>query len=354
MNNTEKNMNSQSPKVFPTGGDLEGAWSVFSFGELLLRLSPTQNWIDKNTMPIFIGGAELNVATALAKWNVLSKYCTALPDNYLTQEIINHLQQKNIEITAIQICGERIGTYYLPQGTDLKNVGVIYDRAYSSFSTLKKGMINWAEVLKDCTWFHCSAVSPALNADVADLCEEALQAATVLGLTISIDLNYRNKLWQYGVEPFSVMQKLLPYCNVVMGNIWAAESLLNIPSSIESSNGKTKDELIEAAAKSMLQIHQQYNNVQTMAYTFRLQNEYFAVIQNGSQMKVSKFFELNNVKDKVGSGDCFMAGLIYGLQHNHTPQQIINFAAAAAVSKLGVIGDCTNQTVQQINKLLNA
>jgi 2-dehydro-3-deoxygluconokinase len=327
---------------------------IFSFGELLLRLSPTNNWIDKNAMPIFIGGAELNVATALAKWNVPSKYCTALPNNYLTQEIINHLQQKNIDTTATQICGERIGTYYLPQGTDLKNAGVIYDRAYSSFSTLKKGMIDWKEVLKDCTWFHCSAISPALNKNLADVCEEALQAATALGLKTPIDLNYRNKLWQYGEQPSTIMKKLLPYCHVVMGNIWAAESLLNIPSSITNSDNKSKSELIEAAGESMSQIHQQYSNVQTMAYTFRLQNEYFAVLQHGAEMQVSKTFALNNVKDKVGSGDCFMAGLIYGLQHNHLPTQIINFAAAAAVSKLGVIGDATNQTVQQINEFLNA
>jgi 2-dehydro-3-deoxygluconokinase len=326
--------------------------NILCFGELLLRLSPTNNWITENTMPVFIGGAELNVATALAKWNIATKYCTALPSNYLSEEIILYLQQKNIDTTPIQFCGERIGTYYLPQGKDLKNVGVIYDRAYSSFSILQKGTINWKEVLKDCSWFHCSAISPALNENAAAVCEEALQAATALGLTISIDLNYRNKLWQYGVEPSVVMKKLLPYCHVVMGNIWAAESLLNIPSTIASSDGKTKDALIQAAGESMLQIHQQYTNVQTMAFTFRLQDEYFAVIQNGGQMETSQTFTLTNIKDKVGSGDCFMAGLIYGLQHNHPPQQIINFAAAAAVGKLSVVGDATTQTIENINELL--
>jgi 2-dehydro-3-deoxygluconokinase len=326
--------------------------NIFCFGELLLRLSPTNNWTAENAMSVFIGGAELNVANALAKWNVPTKYCTALPSNYLSEEIILHLQQKNINTTPIQICGERIGTYYLPQGKDLKNAGVIYDRAYSSFSTLQKGTIDWKEVLKDCTWFHCSAISPALNENAAAVCEEALQAATAFGLTISIDLNYRNKLWQYAVEPSIVMKKLLPYCHVVMGNIWAAESLLGISSFIAESTGKTKEQLIEAAGKSMLQLHQQFKNVQTMAYTFRLQNEYFAVLQNGGQMEVSKVFYLNNVKDKVGSGDCFMAGLIYGLQHNHPPQQIINFAAAAAVGKLSVVGDATTQTIENITELL--
>jgi 2-dehydro-3-deoxygluconokinase len=326
--------------------------NILCFGELLLRLSPTNNWITENTMPVFIGGAELNVATALAKWNIATKYCTALPSNYLSEEIILDLQEKNIDTTPIHFSGERIGTYYLPQGKDLKNAGVIYDRAYSSFSILQKGTINWKEVLKDCSWFHCSTISPALNENAAAVCEEALQAATALGLTISIDLNYRNKLWQYGVEPSVVMKKLLPYCHVVMGNIWATESLLGIPSSITESDGKTKEQLIEAARKSMLQLHQQYKNIQSIAYTFRLQNEYFAVLQHGGQMEVSKVFELSNVKDKVGSGDCFMAGLIYGLQQNHPPQQIINFAAAAAVGKLSVVGDATTQSIENINKLL--
>jgi 2-dehydro-3-deoxygluconokinase len=328
---------------------------VFFFGELLMRFSPQMQgqFIKDAAMPVFIGGAELNVATALSLWNVPTKYCTALPNNYLADEIISDIQHKKIDTSAIKICGDRIGTYYLPQGSDLKNAGVIYDRAYSSFSTLQKGMINWNKVLKDCSWFHCSAISPALNENVAAVCEEALQAATALGLTISIDLNYRNKLWQYGVNPSLVMKKLLPYCHVVMGNVWAAENLLGIPASIMESDGKTKEQLVEAAAKSMLQLHQQYKNVQTMAYTFRLQNEYFAVIQHGAKMEVSKMFPLNNVIDKVGSGDCFMAGLIYGLRQNHSLQQIINFAAAAAIGKLSVKGDATNQTVQKINELIN-
>jgi 2-dehydro-3-deoxygluconokinase len=326
---------------------------IFLFGELLLRLSPTQHWIKETNMPVYVGGAELNVATALSLWDMPTSYCTALPDNYLSREIINYAQQKNIETDAIQIIGDRIGTYYLPQGVDLKNAGVIYDRAHSSFSTLQTGMIDWAAVLKHCNWFHCSAISPALNKNVANVCEEALQAATALGLTTSIDLNYRNKLWQYGADPIMVMQKLLPYCNVVMGNAWAAESLLGIPCSIQDSNNKTKDELVAAAGKSMLEIHKQYSNVQTMAYTFRLQNEYFAVLQHGSEMQISKTFALTDVKDKVGSGDCFMAGLIYGLQQKNTPQQIINFAAAAAVGKLSVIGDATNQTIEQIQAIVN-
>jgi 2-dehydro-3-deoxygluconokinase len=170
---------------------------VFCFGELLLRYSPAFNrqWIEDASMPVFIGGAELNVATALAKWSIPTKYVTALPGHALSQEIIQELQHKNIDVSSVLFQGNRIGTYYLPQGADLKNAGVIYDRAGSSFGELQPGMIDWDTTLKDCDWFHFSAISPALNENVAAVCKEALEAASAMGLTISVDLNYRSKLW---------------------------------------------------------------------------------------------------------------------------------------------------------------
>jgi 2-dehydro-3-deoxygluconokinase len=329
---------------------------VFCFGELLLRMSPEINrqWLHDAQLPVYVGGAELNVATALSRWNMQTKYCTALPDNYLSKEIIEELQSKKIDTSSIHISGNRTGIYYLPQGADLKNAGVIYDRAYSSFSELKPGMIDWDEALKDCSWFHFSAISPALNENVAAVCKEALIAASAKGLTISVDLNYRSKLWQYGKQPADVMPELLKYCDVVMGNIWAAESLLGISSSIKDSKGKTKEELTDAAGQSMKQIHLSFAKVQSMAYTFRLDESYFAVIQHGSEMKVSKEFPLQNIVDKVGSGDCFMGGLIYGLYNQHSPQQVIDFAAAAATGKMKEKGDCTNQSIESIQNILNS
>lgn len=327
---------------------------IFCFGELLLRMSPSLEgkWIHETNMPVYIGGAELNVATALAGWNMHTKYCTALPDNYLSKEIIEELQIKKIDTTSIYIHGSRIGIYYLPQGADLKNAGVIYDRAYSSFSELKPGMINWDEALNDCSWFHFSAISPALNENIAAVCKEALETARAKGLIISIDLNFRSKLWQYGKQPVEIMPELVHYCDVIMGNIWSAESLLGIPSSIKESKGRTKEELIVAAGQSMKAIHLAYPKVQSMAYTFRLDESYFAVLQHGSEMKVSKEFQLQHIVEKVGSGDCFMGGLIYGLYNKHLTQDIVNFAAAAAVGKMKERGDNTNQTIESVKNNL--
>lgn len=328
--------------------------SVCCFGELLLRYSPVleRKWIHDATMAVYIGGAELNAATALAGWGVPVKYITALPDNYLGQEIVAEIQQKKIDTSAIIKRGERIGAYYLPQGADLKHAGVIYDRAYSAFAGLKPGMIDWKEVLKDCSWFHFSAISPALNADVAAVCLEAVQTAQSMGLTISVDLNYRAKLWQYGISPTDVMPGLVSYCDVVMGNCWAAESLLGVKSPIKESTGLSEEELVLAAMNSMRDIKLQFPRVKQMAYTFRLADTYWAVYQEEGRFKRSVTFPIGNVVDKVGSGDCFMGGIVYGMQQQLSPQHLINFAAAAAVGKLHEVGDATQQTVVSIEKRL--
>lgn len=327
---------------------------VFCFGELLLRMSPSlgRKWIHDAQLPVYVGGAELNVATALANWNIPVRYLTALPSNELSTDIVTEIKSKQIDASSIVFSGERIGIYFLPQGGDLKGAGVIYDRAGSSFSQLKPGVLDWDRMLEGCTWFHFSAISPALNQDVADVCMEGVNAAVKKGLKISIDLNYRNKLWKFGKSPVEVMPALMEHCNVVMGNIWAVESLLGIPSPVSDSKGKSKQELIDAAGKTMLSLHKQYPKAQTFAFTYRLKDDYWAVIQHGGEMETSREFEMNNVVDRVGSGDCFMGALIYGLYSGHSSKQIIDFAAAAAVGKLQEKGDTTSQTVTDVLRFL--
>ncbi|HLD54243.1 MAG TPA: sugar kinase [Sediminibacterium sp.] len=322
---------------------------ISAFGELLLRFSPSLNrkWIHDAITPVYVGGAELNVAAALACWGLPVQYCTRLPNHSLSREIISELQENNIEV-SIEFGGDRIGTYYLPQGSDLKNEGVIYDRAHSAFWELESGMMNWQKILKASNHFHFSAISPALNQQVADACVEAVIAAKSKSIPVSIDLNYRAKLWQYGKQPPEVMHSLVQHADIVMGNIWAAEQLLHIPSTIESSQNKTKDELITAALKSIELLKQKYKQVKTIAYTFRLNQTYFAVLQHQGQTVVSHEFSISQVVDKVGSGDCFMAGLLFGIYEQQTPQEIVDFAASAAVGKMQELGDHTKQTVMEI------
>ena len=327
---------------------------VFCFGELLLRFSPNlqKQWIQEHTMPVFVGGAELNVAKALAAWQTPVKYVSALPDNYLSKEIIESLQEEGIDSSDILLIGDRIGTYTLPMGADLKNAGVIYDRAYSSFSFLKPGMINWEQVLDGYDWFHFTAISPALNPSIVAVCKEALEFASKKGMTISVDLNYRAKLWQYGKKPVEVMPDLVKYCHVIMGNVWSAHQLLGTQLNPALNSDCEKSFYIEQAKLVAKEIMTTYPKCNLVANTYRFSEgdavRYYATLTSPSEHVVCKEHYTDTVVDKVGSGDCFMAGLIYASLQNYTMEQSINFAASAAFGKLQEIGDSTKQNTQTI------
>lgn len=326
---------------------------VVCFGEVLLRLSPglNQQWIRSEMTPVYIGGSELNVASALALWGIPVKCLSALPDNYLSKEIIQEIYDRKIE-PAIHFSGARVGIYYLPAGADIQHAGVIYDRDHSSFSHLKPGMINWEEVFEGAFWFHFSAISPALNKNMVAVCHEAIDAALKKKMSISIDLNYREKLWQYGQKACNIMPDLVHKCNVVMGNIWAAENLLGLRSAIKDSRGLSSKELSDAAEESMQQLQGAYPNLQTVAYTFRLPGVYFGILRQNTHTTISKQFLLKECVDQVGSGDCFMAGLIYGLRRQQPLRDTIDFAAAAAAGKLAEKGDSTKNTISNVLKIV--
>lgn len=304
-------------------------------------------------MPVFVGGAELNVATALARWGVPTKYSTALPDNSLADDIITYITENGIDPAGILRLGQRVGSYYLPQGTDLKNAAVIYDRAHSSFSELAAGTVDWDAVLQDTNWLHVSAISPALSASVAGACRELLTAASAKGITISMDLNHRARLWQYGAAPTDIMPDLMQYCNVVMGNIWAANALLGIPVDADiHAKGQQTDYVAHARTTSEA-IQERFPRCRVVANTFRFDTppaglRYYTTLFVDGEQYVSPQLLTDSVVDRVGSGDCFMAGLIYGLYHQHLPQDIVNFAAQAAFGKLQELGDATGQTIADI------
>ncbi|MEJ7911542.1 MAG: sugar kinase [Chitinophagaceae bacterium] len=326
---------------------------VLCFGELLLRLSPELggHWLRNSSMPVYIGGAELNVATALAKWEVPVSYLTALPDNYLSNEILSSLQDRGIVTRDVILSEGRIGSYYLPQGADLKNAGVIYDRAHSAFAQVLPAQIDWDSAFAGVSWFHFSAISPALNEAAALVCLEAVKEASARGIYISVDLNYRAKLWQWGKAPGEVMPDLVAYCNLVMGNIWAAEKMLNIP--IEGPLVIKRDYL-EQSRVSSAAILRSFEKCSAVANTFRFDKEkglyYYTTLFESERLYESKEYITEYVIDKVGSGDCFMAGLIYGYVHKGLAQEIIDFATAAAFSKLFIKGDATSATAEDIKK----
>lgn len=326
-------------------------------GELLLRLSPSPKdaRADKHPMLLFVGGAEANVATALAGWNIPVTYCTVLPDNFMSQYVIQYLRRKKINTAPILLSGNRIGLYYLETGADIKG-GVVYDRDRSSFSELKKGMIDWDKVLEGITWFHFTAISPALNQNTADVCLEALAAASKRNITISVDLNYRSKLWKYGKQPVEIMPALVKYCDVIMGNIWSAHTLLGTALDEHIHDKKTKKAYTDHAEATAGEIMQKFPQCKAVANTFRFDSEndhifyYTTLLMNGVAY-VSNEFTCAGVVDRSGSGDCFMAGLIYGLLTNpDQPQELLNYATAAAFGKLQEQGDATDQDVLTVEE----
>jgi len=336
----------------------ENRKKVLSFGEILLRICPDMDgqWLKENKLPFYVGGAELNVATALALWNVPSAYLSAVPDNSVTREIIDYLDKRDIDTSPMVFHGDRLGLYYLPKGKDLKNAGVIYDRANSAYADLKVGQINWDEVFEDVSWFHFSAICPAINQSIADICLEALKVASSKNITVSLDLNYRAKLWKYGKEPINIVPELAKYCTLIMGNVWAANKMLGtaLHDDLKPTEGYAKETLLQQATDTSKEILSLFTACKAVANTFRFDNgkgiRYYTTIYTNNELTVSEEYVSDEILDKVGSGDCFMAGLIYGFYNQLPVSETLNFATAAAYDKLYIPSDATTSTVAEIEK----
>lgn len=305
-------------------------------------------------MPVFVGGAELNVATALSHWNMPVGYVTALPQNYLTEHLLQYLKSKHIDTSTVHFSGDRIGAYYLPQGEELKHAGVIYDRQNSSFSNLKTGMIDWGKVLSHCSWLHLSAINPSINKDVGAVCIEAVKVARAMDIPVSFDLNYREKLWNSNSHAANSIHEILEYATLIMGNIWAQEKMLGIDN--KNNFQDDKEAYLEQSQHSSEEIISRYPYCKIVANTFRINKEnklrYYATLFTENVLLTSTEFETDQPVNKTGSGDAFMAGLIYGILNGQSSQQILNFAAAAAFKKLFEPGDALAASVEEINNTM--
>ena len=323
--------------------------NILSFGELLLRLSAAGETFlgEGNGVSVFAGGSEANVAASLAQWGVPCSYMSRVPDNDLSQQAVQMLSQLGVDTSPCLLEGDRLGLYFLLSANGLSKGEVVYDRKYSAFSQLEPGSIDWNKVLEGYTWFHWSALTPALNESLAAVCQEALEAANRKGLTVSVDLNYRNRLWNYGKDPIDVMPELLQYCDVVMGNIWAANKMLGTSVSAALTRDTNPEIYFKHAKESAQEVFTLLPKCKHIAYTFRFMdsathNLLYGTYHTKEADFISSINETNEVIDRIGSGDAFMAGLIYALTESKSGQEIIDTATAAGFKKLFVKGDFGN------------
>ncbi|MFD2742770.1 MULTISPECIES: sugar kinase [Sphingobacterium] len=323
---------------------------VLCFGEILLRLQAVGNSFfekDNNQLQVFPGGSEANVASGLSQMGTPTAYCSAFPDHLLSQEIQEQLQGLGIDTSKSLRFGDRIGTYILLSANGLSKGEVIYDRRYSSFSQLTLEDIDFDQLFEDIDWFHWTALSPALNENVAELIEPILKEAKKRNIIISVDLNYRNKLWQYGKDPIEIMPDLVAHCDVVMGNIWAANKMLGTSVDDQLDRQTSSATYFEAAKQSASEIFALFPSVKHVANTFRFMdnpqhNLFYGTYHTRTENVVSTIYETNEVVDRIGSGDAFMAGFIHGLKSQSPAQQVVDIATGAGYHKLFVSGDLGN------------
>lgn len=333
---------------------------VVTFGEIMLRLSPPEflRFSQTNTFDVVYGGGESNVAVSLANYGIPVDFITRLPNNDIGQCALMEIRKRGVGTDNIVFGGDRLGIYFLETGAVARGSKVIYDRANSAMAEIKPGMIDWHKVLKNTKWFHWTGITPAISQSAADTCLEAIKVANDLDITISTDLNYRAKLWKYGVSSESIMTELTSYCDIILGNEEDAEKHFGIKPEgldITKEGHKVKAEAFLSVCKQMMQ---KFPKAKKVITTLRgsisaSHNTWAGVLYDGSRLYQSKEYQITHIVDRVGGGDSFMGGLIYGmLTYPNNDQKALDFAVAASCLKHTIKGDANLVTVDEVEKLL--
>ncbi|MCB9326650.1 MAG: sugar kinase [Lewinellaceae bacterium] len=332
---------------------------VVTFGEIMLRLSPPGflRFSQASSFDVVYGGGESNVAVSLANYGIPVDFVTRLPKNDIGDCALMEMRKRGVNTDHIVFGGERLGIYFLETGAVSRGSKVVYDRAHSSISEIKPGMIDWDKVFEGADWFHWTGITPAISQSAADVCLEALEAASAKGLTISTDLNYRAKLWKYGKKPGEIMPKLVDFCDVILGNEEDAEKHFGIhPEGLDVTQGH--DISAEAFLSVCQQMMEKFPKAKKVITTLRgsisaSHNSWAGVLYDGKTMYTSPTYQITDIVDRVGGGDSFMGGLIYGLkQYAGDDQAALNFAVAASCLKHTIVGDANLVTVDEVEKLL--
>lgn len=331
---------------------------VITFGEIMLRLATPgfERFGQSSVLNATYGGGEANVSVSLANYGINTAFVTRLPKNEIADACIAELRGFGVDTTKIVRGGSRIGIYFLETGAVSRSSKVIYDRANSAISEIEKGEINWDEVFVGATWFHWTGITPAISASAAEVCLEAIKAANRLGITVSCDLNFRKNLWKYGKTASQVMPELVAGCDVVLGNEEDAAMALGIhPEGVDVNAGHVDASAYLSVSK---QIMAKFPFCKKVITTLRgsvsaNHNTWSGVLFDGSNFYEAPNYQITHIVDRVGGGDSFMGGLIYGLlTYKNDDQKALNFAVAASCLKHTIYGDYNRVSVSEVEKLM--
>ena len=331
---------------------------VVTFGEIMLRLATPgyQRFSQVSHFEATYGGGEANVAVSLANYGLPVDFVTRLPKNDIGEAAIMDLKKHGVGTGFIARGGDRVGIYFLEKGAVSRGSKVIYDRANSAISQIKKGDIDWKKVFEGAGWFHWTGITPAISQGTADVCKEAIDAANELGLTVSCDLNYRKKLWKYGKTPGEVMPDLVKGCDVILGNEEDAEMVFGIRAEgVDVTGGKVEAAAYESVCRQLLD---RFPKAKKAIITLRgsisaSHNTWSGVLWDGSKLYSAPTYQITHIVDRVGGGDSFMGGLIYGLLTYDNDQKALNFAVAASCLKHTIEGDYNLVSVDEVEKLMS-
>jgi 2-dehydro-3-deoxygluconokinase len=331
---------------------------VITFGEIMLRLATPDflRFAQAAEFEASYAGGEANVAVSLANYGIDTSFVSAVPKNDIGDAAISTLKSMSVGTADIVRSGDRLGIYFLESGAVSRGSKVIYDRANSSFAKIKKGAIDWNKVFEGATWFHWTGITPSVSEGAADECLVACEVAAKKGITISTDLNYRNKLWKWGKTAGEVMEKLVAHCDIVLGNEEDAEMVFGIkPQGVDVKSGHVEGAAYESVGKQLMA---KFPKAKKVIITLRgsisaSHNTWSGVLWDGKKLFEAPTYQITHIVDRVGGGDSFMGGLIYGLMtYPKDDQKALNFAVAASCLKHTIKGDFNRVTVDEVEKLM--
>jgi len=326
-----------------------------TFGEIMLRLKApgAEKLFQSPALEATFGGGEANVAVGLARLGLDVAFVSAIPANLVGDACIGELRRHGVDTSKIVRRGDRLGIYFLEPGANQRPSKVIYDRSHSAMAEMSPGEIDWDKVFDGASWFHISGITPAISQSASELSLEAVKKAKENGVTVSCDLNFRKKLWKYGKTAPEVMGELVKYVDVAVGNEEDCQKSLGIKLDVDVESGKLDVAKYQDLTARVLQT---YPNLRKIGVTMRESysadhNGWSAVLNNGSETLVSRHYEVRDIVDRVGTGDTFAAGLIYGINNLGSDQEALEFAVAAAGLMHSIPGDLPLISVSDVTAL---